>query len=223
VKFPRQVRTRLGTRGAGAHRALDSRPEAERAHLARELHDDLSQQLAAVSIATSNLKKKIPLGADEAVVQSSRIQQKLVHMAECIPSAFAPVASLGVTAFRGSRRHYATTARNTARLTSHRIIFRCDTFRASVPQAVELCVYRVMQEALQNARKALPRERGGGRPGSMVSGAWRLDGIGPRRGYRPRGSAKATDSGWSASRSGRDCVNGTVEVRSRHDHGRCSR
>jgi PAS domain S-box-containing protein len=126
--------------------------EEERAHLARELHDDLSQQLAAVSIAISNLKKKIPAGADEALAQSSRIQQKLVHMAECIrrlshqlhPSV---LQHSGLTA---ALRNYCE---EYAALTSHKISFRCDGFRASVPPAVSLCVYRAMQEALQNAVK----------------------------------------------------------------------
>jgi PAS domain S-box-containing protein len=190
--------------------------EAERAHLARELHDDLSQQLAAVSIATSNLKKKIPLGADEAVVQSSRIQQKLVHMAECIrrlshqlhPSALQHSGL--APALRNYCEEYGT-------LTSHRIIFRCDTFRASVPQAVELCVYRVMQEALQNAVK---HSRVKEAEVDLEYGEWGVRLTVSDHGVGIDPEAPPSDGlGMVSIKERTRLVNGTVEVRSRHDHG----
>ena len=56
--------------------------EEERTRLARELHDDLSQQIATLSIAASNLKKDIAPEYAEARAQSERIQQKLVQLAE---------------------------------------------------------------------------------------------------------------------------------------------
>ncbi len=56
--------------------------EEERTRLARELHDDLSQQIAALSIAASNLKKDIAPENAEARAQSERIQQKLIQLAE---------------------------------------------------------------------------------------------------------------------------------------------
>ena len=56
--------------------------EEERARLARELHDDLSQQIAALSIATSNLKTDIPEEQIGARAQSDRLHQKLVDLAD---------------------------------------------------------------------------------------------------------------------------------------------
>src|ERR1039457_6009589 len=58
--------------------------EEERTRLARELHDDLSQQIAALSIGMSNLKRQMPPEQVEAREQSARIQQKLVQVAESI-------------------------------------------------------------------------------------------------------------------------------------------
>ena len=46
-------------------RLIDAQ-EDERKRLARELHDDLNQQIAALSIATGNLKRHIPLEQEEA-------------------------------------------------------------------------------------------------------------------------------------------------------------
>src|SRR5262249_45248177 len=56
--------------------------EEERTRLARELHDDLCQQIAVVSIATANLKKRISPEASEAREHCNRIHQKLVNLAE---------------------------------------------------------------------------------------------------------------------------------------------
>jgi hypothetical protein len=46
--------------------------EAERTRIARELHDDISQQLAALSIAFSGLRRRLPLEAAEARVLLKR-------------------------------------------------------------------------------------------------------------------------------------------------------
>jgi PAS domain S-box-containing protein len=190
--------------------------EEERAHLARELHDDLSQQLAAVSIAVSNLKKRIPVGAEEAIAQSSRIQQKLVNIAECIrrlshqlhPSV---LQHSGLTA---ALRNYCE---EYAALTSHKISFRCNGFRASVPPAVALCVYRVAQEALQNAVKhsrvneaEVALEYGEGGVRLTVSD----------RGVGIDLEAPSGDGlGMVSMKERTRLVNGTVEVRSRRGHG----
>lgn len=190
--------------------------EEERAHLARELHDDLSQQLAAVSIATSNLKKKIPVGADEAVVQSSRIQQKLVHMAECIRRLSHQLhpSALQHSGLAPALRNYCE---EYGMLTSHRIVFRCDSFRASVPPAVELCVYRVMQEALQNAVK---HSRVKEAEVELEYGEWGLRLTVSDHGVGIDPEAPPSDGlGMVSIKERTRLVNGTVEVRSRHDHG----
>jgi len=58
--------------------------EEERKRLAGELHDDLSQQIAALSIAMGNLKRHIPEEQADARAQGDRIHQKLVHVAETV-------------------------------------------------------------------------------------------------------------------------------------------
>src|SRR5207253_722504 len=58
--------------------------EEERKRLARELHDDLSQQIAGLSLAVGNLKKHIPGEPGDGRAQSDRIHQKLVQVAETV-------------------------------------------------------------------------------------------------------------------------------------------
>jgi PAS domain S-box-containing protein len=137
-------------------RALSARlinaQEEERARLARELHDDLSQQIAALSIGMSNLKRQLPAGEAEAREQSGRIQQKLVQVAESIrllshelhPAALEH-SGLGA-ALRGCCSEFGL-------LTNIRVSCKIHGCFEGVPSSVSLCVYRTTQEALQNIAK----------------------------------------------------------------------
>src|SRR5262249_24181299 len=49
--------------------------EAERTRIARELHDDISQQLAALAIGLSGLKRQLPGGAADAHEELGRLQR----------------------------------------------------------------------------------------------------------------------------------------------------
>jgi signal transduction histidine kinase len=126
--------------------------EQERARIARELHDDFSQQIAALSIGMSNLKRQIPSDLTEAREQSERIQQKLVQVSESIRRLSHELhpAILEYSGLAAALRGYCS---EFALLT--RIHVSCQTHGSfeGVPSAVAVCVYRITQEALQNVAK----------------------------------------------------------------------
>jgi len=125
--------------------------EEERTRLARELHDDVSQQIAALSIGVSNLKRKMAAQPD-ALAQSERIQQKLVQLAEStrrLSHELHP-AVLQYSGLAAALRNYCA---EFAALTSHRIVFRAEGSFDLLPVSTALSVYRVAQEALQNSIK----------------------------------------------------------------------
>jgi signal transduction histidine kinase len=126
--------------------------EEERARLARELHDDLSQQIAALSIGMSNLKRQIPPEQVEAREQSARIQQKLVQVAESIRRLSHELhpAVLEYSGLGAALRDYCS---EFGLLTDIRVTCKTQGSFESVPFAVALCVYRITQEALQNEAK----------------------------------------------------------------------
>ena len=66
--------------------SLISAQDAERARIARDLHDDVSQQFAALSIALSGLKRRLRAAVDDDDLQSamSSIQQSAVALGESI-------------------------------------------------------------------------------------------------------------------------------------------
>ena len=126
--------------------------EEERTRLARELHDDLSQQIATLSIAASNLKKDIDPEAVEARAQSERIQQKLVQLAEGVRrlSHNLHPAVLEYSGLGAALKNYCS---EFSALTGITIFFHVEGSFESLPTAVALCLYRIAQEALQNVLK----------------------------------------------------------------------
>ena len=123
--------------------------EDERARVARELHDDLSQQIAALSIGISNLKRSIPGDLAESRGQSERIREKLVHLAESIRRlshelhpAILQHCGLDV-ALRAFCSEFGA-------LAGIKVVFESSGVFDGISPAVTLCVYRVAQEALQN-------------------------------------------------------------------------
>jgi PAS domain S-box-containing protein len=126
--------------------------EDERRRLARELHDDLSQQIAALSLATGNLKRQIPEGRAEARAQSDQIHEKLVRLAgdvrrishELHPAIlqYSGIAA----ALRSYCEEFGTLAGIQVSLETQ------GSFEGIAPDAA-LCLFRVTQEALRNVAK----------------------------------------------------------------------
>lgn len=123
----------------------------ERAHIARELHDDIGQRLALLAIQLTQLQREAPdtppeLGrqleasrrlAEEICVETQRISHRL-HPTQ--------LALLGVT------KALSSLCAAFARQTNVSIDFACDDIPQLSPE-VNTCLYRVAQEAIQNAAK----------------------------------------------------------------------
>jgi PAS domain S-box-containing protein len=126
--------------------------EEERSRVARELHDDLSQQIAAVSIAMSNLKRGIPEDDNAARSQAERMQQRLAQLAEStrrISHELHP-AVLKHLGLAPALRAYC--AEFTASAGIQVSLAISGTFDGTSPSAA-LCLYRIAQEALKNVAR----------------------------------------------------------------------
>ncbi len=126
--------------------------EEERGRLARELHDDLSQQIAALSIAMGNLKRKIPDEQIEVRSQSDRIQQKLVHAAETV-RRISHQLHPAVLEHSGLAPALRSCCEEFGSLTGIQVSVDTEGSFDRVPSAVALSLYRITQEALQNVAK----------------------------------------------------------------------
>ena len=127
--------------------------EDERKRIARDLHDDLSQQLAVLGILVSSIKRDLDASSGPAYRRLEDLQKRLraagdgvrelshsLHPAALQHSGLA--AALGKQAEEFSRRTGIATQ------------FRTTVDRALyMPPEIALCFYRIAQEALHNTEK----------------------------------------------------------------------
>jgi two-component system sensor histidine kinase UhpB len=132
--------------------------EEERRRIARDLHDDVSQELAAQSMALSALRDRLHDDAPPAMREDvARLQARTVdlanairHLSHSLHPGILQHAGL-VAALRGYCRDFE-------REHGLAVTFRGDGELATVPPPVALCLYRVTQEGLGNvARHAAAR------------------------------------------------------------------
>jgi PAS domain S-box-containing protein len=126
--------------------------EEERARIARELHDDINQRLALVSVRLGFLRQGPPPLAADLDREIGEISQEVVDLSADIQTLShglhpARLELLGLekaaTAFCDelSIRHGVT------------IDLHFENLPKALPREVSLCLYRVLQEALQNVVK----------------------------------------------------------------------
>jgi signal transduction histidine kinase len=128
--------------------------ETERTRIARDLHDDVSQHIAALSIMISSLKRRLRGRPDDADVVSelATMQRSAIALAEQIRHVSHDLhpASLQhsglVAALRESCGEFE-------KLQAVAVTYRADPDIGLVDVEVALCLYRVAQEVLRNVAK----------------------------------------------------------------------
>jgi len=126
--------------------------ESERRHIARELHDDLNQNLALLAVELDLLNKKPPESQGQLTESLTKISSQVKELSTFVHDLShqlhpAKIEQLGlVTALRGLCRDLGA---------SHNLIidFIADRIKSPIPQTVGLCLYRIAQEGLRNAVK----------------------------------------------------------------------
>ena len=126
--------------------------EEERGRIARDLHDDVSQQLASVGIMLSGLKRKVskPSSEPDFDVAVATLQERINTLAQAIrqlshelhPSVLQHVGLVATL-----RRHCADVEAHHQTTVSFSANDRLDSLHPDVA----LCLFRVAQEAIANA------------------------------------------------------------------------
>jgi signal transduction histidine kinase len=126
--------------------------EEERTRIARELHDDISQRLALVNIRLGWLQQSPPASAAGLQQEIGEFSQEIAHLVADIHALShglhpSRVELLGLEAAAAgfceelSNRHGVT------------IDVHFENVPKALPREISLCLYRVLQEALQNVVK----------------------------------------------------------------------
>jgi len=137
---------------SSAGRRLIEAHEEERTWIARELHDDFSQRIALLAMNLDRLRQEVPESEGETRQQVQEALEYVSDLGSDIQALSHRLHSskleyLGVAAAaEGFCREFSD-------LQKIEINFRAESIPRNLPKEVSLCLFRVMQEALQNAVK----------------------------------------------------------------------
>ena len=134
---------------ASISRKLIEAQEEERTRIARELHDDINQQIALLAVNVGVLKREVPSSAKRSLEE---IRERLVNLGSDIQALSHRLHSskleyLGLETASAGFCHEFSNQRNVI------VEFRAHDIPQSLPHETSLCLFRVLQEALQNAAK----------------------------------------------------------------------
>jgi signal transduction histidine kinase len=122
--------------------------EVERSRMARDLHDDISQQMALLQLDLEQLSGLVEGKAEDlscdALQRTQDISRSLHDLSHRLHPAKLRLIGL-VAALEGLRRELSQP--------EIAITFEHDGVPAPLPEDLALCLFRIVQEALQNAIK----------------------------------------------------------------------
>jgi signal transduction histidine kinase len=139
-------------------RRLFTSQEEERRRIARQLHDDVSQRLAAIEIDGDQLEANLPPGASEAKRAIRRLRRRITKLSEDVqrmsqllyPSI---IEDLGLEAALQSLTEEFGARENTVATFSSRDV------PADIPLDAAIGLYRITQETLRNVSTDAGRTR----------------------------------------------------------------
>ncbi len=137
---------------ANIGRKLIEAHEEERTWIARELHDDINQRIALLTVQLGKWAQHPPNSSVEVKDHISHVRQELSDLGEDIQALSHRLHSskleyLGIVTAANSYCKELSDQRKVEIDFSHAGIPR------SLPKEISLCLFRVLQEALQNAIK----------------------------------------------------------------------
>ena len=125
--------------------------EADRKAVSRELHDSIGGNLAAIKFALESIVKKIAEKQDAA---TTSLEKTISHLAETIKECKRISANLRPEII-DDRGLLPTIDWHTRQFSQHynqiKIIQQIDVDEREVPELLKIVIYRVIQEALNNA------------------------------------------------------------------------
>jgi len=126
--------------------------EEERTRIARELHDDLNQQLALLAMNLDRLKQDLPASATElrrdmeaARKQADELGSNIQALSHRLHSSKLQYLGLAAAA--------SSFCREFSDRNGVEIEFNSDKIPTHLPEEISICLFRVLQEAVQNAAK----------------------------------------------------------------------
>lgn len=126
--------------------------EEERTRIARDLHDDVSQQVAGLSIALSSLRRQAASPGPDHDLEGTltALQHRTVALAESVRTLSHDLHP-SVLQHGGVVRALGAHCAEVERVQGFRVSFQADDDLGGLSPGITLCLFRVAQEALRNA------------------------------------------------------------------------
>jgi len=137
---------------AGVSGKLIEAQEQERTRIARELHDDINQRIAMVAVDLDRLQQGFPGSDHELRSQMNGLRRRISEIGIEVQAISHRLHSskleyLGLVA--ACRSH----CREVATVNNVTVNFSAEDVPCEVPRDVGLCLFRILQESLNNAIK----------------------------------------------------------------------
>jgi PAS domain S-box-containing protein len=126
--------------------------EEERTRIARELHDDVGQRLVLLAALLDSLKNGRPVSAAELESQIGDLRKQVGDLANDVQAISHQLHSPKLE-YLGLGTAAASFCREVSDRQSVEIDFHSENIPKELPREISLCLFRVLQEALQNAIK----------------------------------------------------------------------
>ena len=133
-------------------RRLIEAHEEERTWIARELHDDINQRIALLAVSLERLKLGLPASASAASQGLAEIAEQVLDIGSDIQALSHRLHSSRLE-YLGIQAAAASLCKELAEKQGVQVHFNSEEVPPKLPQEVALCLFRVLQEALQNALK----------------------------------------------------------------------
>jgi len=133
-------------------RRLIEAHEEERTRIARELHDDINQQLAVLAVTMDVLKRDLPASATEMRSRMEELKEQIKDLGNDVQALSHRLHSSKLE-YLGLATAAAAFCREFSERQGVEIEFRSENIPKSLPSEISLCLFRILQEALQNAAK----------------------------------------------------------------------
>ena len=126
--------------------------ERERGRIARDLHDDICQQLALVSIQLEQVQRELPDSVSENRSQVGELRKRIIDISTDVQMMSHELHSAKLI-YLGAALAMKGFCREFGEHHKFEIEFESRDLPRQLPPDVSLCLFRVLQEALHNAAK----------------------------------------------------------------------
>ncbi len=191
--------------------------EEEKARIARELHDDISQRITLLGMHLGILKQSLPASATDLEQEIGEMYRQIGDLAADIRALSHGLHSPKLE-FIGLKAAVAGFCEELSDRHDVTIDVHFENTPEALPPEIALCLYRVLQEALQNVLKHSVSRR------AQVSLSGQIDTIsltvkdsGP--GFDPHEAMRGPGLGLTSMKERLKVVGGQLSIHSQRGHG----